>query len=1852
MFRLTSLQRVRALSLRISAPQKRFVRRVSLFFALQPAMEVVDVGSGKWQRFHTVRLPSASAGFTCELSVPFTASHIMIRYDDFHGGPLEAVRCPRCAQVVDARLAICGACGEAVLQCQQCRHINYDVLGAFLCCECGHSRYGQFSLRLTVTPSWQLGSVASDVDFDEGLSMLSNLSSAASCTWADVRRMRGRLHRDILQLPESDSEEDDDDADGSDADTTAALADSSDDSGIDWPPSAASAAGRVSRPSAARIRAAELSPFSSMLPSLTESEAMDDFPLLVGFGDDAAARREQQRARRRDLRRFRRQLSEGRPASRPPSTHSASSASDFPAWRMAWQSDAARPPSSASSSSSPSPWLSLLTSELGGSPSGESSPSGDYSPLLHREWPSGGGGDSMTASVSLRSRAGDRRSSRAALPLRDRDRDRDHDYPPLGRQSSLSSNSSSVSSPVAAFTAAHRSRQRSEEKSGSAGSRAAEEEKQPGGEEVDEQPSRLAWLTQVKRDYSTSMQRAFNALARSAYGMRSISSQLHKREPMAPPPGLQPSCFGCQQAFADCMVSLLSHASESAAIPTDSGHSDLLPLAACRALLLLLRRGERVDAVLPLLARQWSSQPKLFACHLLPDVCQHAAAVMQALSSGLLPAEPVKLRGELRLLCQAAVMDAPGVSDAACRLLCRLAAWQPLSPVQADGLLLPVVKAVTSAPSHFARVATAMLANWQVAGWRGRWLTVDQQQPRMSAATAAARWRAAARRRAATQVSALWSLLITPASARVRYCMTVACSQQLRGSLRLRVVDAMTALWEVCLTSRRRMDVAELHIAYESLLSSATVCRFLLCRGAMRYFADLVAEEALLLEQSSATTVDVRAGRTLQAMVGILGQLWMQASQGGDVKQRHVTALLRAFLGTQHVVIHRSSASEAARMYMESIVRSVLEASSGRRALLRGCVELMESLVPPDGEDVVDEWGIELLLTEMLSLLSDDGQVDDFFIMLSRTPTQEDFFRGSLPTNPLPLSALEEEQPLVSHLRARVAADLGIADSEEILELLVGGNILGLALPLKLVHKQLWLRLESDDIDEHVLEVTYRLAGLDGEATEPLVEELKEDEEERDVEAELGVTRELGRAGFRLLLSLLPRVSEDVVHSVLHLLARCAQLPDNCTLLVELQCHEQLLPIASVAQQWTPSCQAVLDILSTLATHSQLAPAEGMAAQQAAQVAEAISKMIAAACAAGVPSPAVATQLASVLHMYCRRSAAVVEATVAGFAASLALRAFDRSNTVSWRGKLTVIASFLSSLPAGAQGHAVRDAMLQQGLTAAVCDYVVACTPATARGRQPRRKRRRVERKSSEDDSGGRAEAAASAWADALALPGLSHALTVLWHCAKQHAASQRVLLDLGVVRKAHVLESSVDVGNLGVLSENVMEALLEEDSVAREEATRLRSVTKQRKRKRAMAKRKRALQKLGMTMKPSQAAGGMVVKKAADAALLREMESVEDELGLRCLVCHDGFQSAPDSPLALYVLAHTAVDRRRGTTLTVATAMQAIHPRCHKHATAADKHLKSPRSEWAGATARNQRVQCNNLMPVRGGTVAEEALAGLADEFFTRLPDRVRAGTAAVDLAQSALFSLVRQLSQQALVAAGGTSSNVKLLPYIARFVQQLMDEAQLATARARVRCFLPTDGSKRAEARLLADAGDASTLAAIVCSPEAWLSMLPHLLRWLLRAACMPDSADRRAPAPRHMRMEWSLSTDGAEEEAEQSSPLAAMDIEDESEEKKEADVMHERQQSFEHCQPALLQAVLLCGLAQALREESDVQLFKAAEALAQAYDCARKASTVRELFALMAVLSEALPAEAASASAKEDDAACLSALMIAKE
>ena len=88
----------------------------------------------------------------------------------------------------------------------------------------------------------------------------------------------------------------------------------------------------------------------------------------------------------------------------------------------------------------------------------------------------------------------------------------------------------------------------------------------------------------------------------------------------------------------------------------------------------------------------------------------------------------------------------------------------------------------------------------------------------------------------------------------------------------------------------------------------------------------------------------------------------------------------------------------------------------------------------------------------------------DFRIQLRRAPTQEDFFRGALPKNPIRYSDLvsaspeagaavtmdldgtggnEDTGPRMSDVRRRIAKDLDMQDAEELLELLLMFGVAG-----------------------------------------------------------------------------------------------------------------------------------------------------------------------------------------------------------------------------------------------------------------------------------------------------------------------------------------------------------------------------------------------------------------------------------------------------------------------------------------------------------------------------------------------------------------------------------------------------------------------------------------------------------------------------------------------------------------------------------------------------------------------------------------------------------------------------------------
>lgn len=62
------------------------------------------------------------------------------------------MNCPRCNTTVADSHGVCDTCKENAFQCGSCRNINYENLAAFLCNECGQSKYGKFEFSVLAKP--------------------------------------------------------------------------------------------------------------------------------------------------------------------------------------------------------------------------------------------------------------------------------------------------------------------------------------------------------------------------------------------------------------------------------------------------------------------------------------------------------------------------------------------------------------------------------------------------------------------------------------------------------------------------------------------------------------------------------------------------------------------------------------------------------------------------------------------------------------------------------------------------------------------------------------------------------------------------------------------------------------------------------------------------------------------------------------------------------------------------------------------------------------------------------------------------------------------------------------------------------------------------------------------------------------------------------------------------------------------------------------------------------------------------------------------------------------------------------------------------------------------------------------------------------------------------------------------------------------------------------------------------------------------------------------------------------------------------------------------------------------------
>lgn len=128
---------------------------------------------------------------------------------------------------------------------------------------------------------------------------------------------------------------------------------------------------------------------------------------------------------------------------------------------------------------------------------------------------------------------------------------------------------------------------------------------------------------------------------------------------------------------------------------------------------------------------------------------------------------------------------------------------------------------------------------------------------------------------------------------------------------------------------------------------------------------------------------------------------------------------------------------------------------------------------------------------------------------------------------------------------------------------------------------------------------------------------------------------------------------------------------------------------------------------------------------------------------------------------------------------------------------------------------------------------------------------------------------------------------------------------------------------------------------------------------------------------------------------VLEGLEDVEDEEeeGLACMVCREGYRLRPTDLLGVYTYSKrvnlgvgSPGNARGDCVYTTVSHFNIIHFQCHQEAKRADAALRNPKKEWDGAALRNNETLCNNLFPLRGPSVPIGQYIRYVDQYWDYL--------------------------------------------------------------------------------------------------------------------------------------------------------------------------------------------------------------------------------------------------------------------------
>jgi E3 ubiquitin-protein ligase UBR4 len=299
----------------------------------------------------------------------------------------------------------------------------------------------------------------------------------------------------------------------------------------------------------------------------------------------------------------------------------------------------------------------------------------------------------------------------------------------------------------------------------------------------------------------------------------------------------------------------------------------------------------------------------------------------------------------------------------------------------------------------------------------------------------------------------------------------------------------------------------EFFTIYKNLVGSEQRRSYLTQQGHLSFLATVLQNHTKSL---TASLSDLSLGYTLRHLVDII-VLFLKVEEimrSFKEKEQHIEAILSSFLTLQSMIVQKTTHSHVACQQLLVLTDKLQETQSDKILFIQACIEALHTHK--------DSRTAQFIFERLCNMISPIREVPQYSMNLKRADSQQHYFQRSMPRNPY---STREVGPLMEDVKKKILREMDIADVFQ-LELLVHNQIINLKLPVTKVYEQVHKDTSTP------MDVIFRFQGVDGEATERMIDELEEEVGE-DIEEKCKITAIMSKCGgLEVVIDYLNRITD------------------------------------------------------------------------------------------------------------------------------------------------------------------------------------------------------------------------------------------------------------------------------------------------------------------------------------------------------------------------------------------------------------------------------------------------------------------------------------------------------------------------------------------------------------------------------------------------------------------------------------------------------------------------------------------------------------------------------------------------------